>query len=52
MKKEILNLKNILVQLVDFYLANLLPKNINNKFSLVDRLLPKKVVSEIIDHCI
>ena len=33
-----------------FMLANLLPKNINNKFSLVDRLLPKKVVSEIIDH--
>jgi len=33
-----------------FLLANLLPKNINNKFSLVDRLLPKKVVSEIIDH--
>tara|TARA_B100000700_G_scaffold325942_1_gene436059 strand:- start:881 stop:4186 length:3306 start_codon:yes stop_codon:yes gene_type:complete len=33
-----------------FLLANLLPKNVNNKFSLVDRLLPKKVVSEIIDH--
>ena len=33
-----------------FLLANLLPKNINNKFTLVDRLLPKKVVSEIIDH--
>jgi len=33
-----------------FLLANLLPKNLNNKFSLVDRLLPKKVVSEIIDH--
>jgi len=33
-----------------FLLSNLLPKNINNKFSLVDRLLPKKVVSEIIDH--
>ncbi len=33
-----------------FLLANLLPKNINNKFSLIDRLLPKKVVSEIIDH--
>ena len=33
-----------------FLLANLLPKNSNNKFSLVDRLLPKKVVSEIIDH--
>jgi len=33
-----------------FLLANLLPKNINNKFSLVDRLLPKKIVSEIIDH--
>ena len=31
-------------------LANLLPKNINNKFSLIDRLLPKKVVSEVIDH--
>ena len=33
-----------------FLLANLLPKNFNNKFSLVDRLLPKKVVSEVIDH--
>ncbi len=33
-----------------FLLSNLIPKNINNKFSLVDRLLPKKIVSEIIDH--
>ena len=33
-----------------FLLANLLPKNLNNKFSLIDRLLPKKTVSEIIDH--
>ena len=33
-----------------FLLSNLLPKNINNKFSLIDRLLPKKIVSEIIDH--
>ena len=33
-----------------FMLANLLPKNVNNKFFLVDRLLPKKIVSEIIDH--
>ncbi len=33
-----------------FILANILPKNINIKFSLVDRLLPKKIVSEIIDH--
>ncbi|MAV62057.1 MAG: DNA-directed RNA polymerase subunit beta' [Candidatus Pelagibacter sp.] len=32
-----------------FLLANLLPKNNDVKFSLVDRLLPKKVVSEIID---
>ena len=32
-----------------FLLANLLPKNHNIKFSLVDRLLPKKTVSEIID---
>ena len=32
-----------------FLLANLLPNNSNIKFSLVDRLLPKKVVSEIID---
>ena len=30
-------------------LLNLLPKNNNIKFSLVDRLLPKKTVSEIID---
>ncbi len=33
-----------------FLLSNLLPKNVNNKFSLVDRLLPKKIVSEVIDH--
>ena len=33
-----------------FLLSNLLPKNKNNKFLLIDRLLPKKVVSEIIDH--
>jgi len=33
-----------------FLLSNLIPKNLNNKFSLIDRLLPKKVVSEIIDH--
>ncbi len=32
-----------------FLLANLLPKNSDIKFSLVDRLLPKKIVSEIID---
>ncbi len=32
-----------------FLLANLLPKNSNIKFSLIDRLLPKKTVSEIID---
>tara|TARA_B100000686_G_scaffold101165_1_gene108363 strand:+ start:714 stop:4877 length:4164 start_codon:yes stop_codon:yes gene_type:complete len=33
-----------------FLLADIIPSNINNKFSLVDRLLPKKVVSEVIDH--
>ncbi len=33
-----------------FLLSNLLPKNVNNKFLLIDRLLPKKIVSEIIDH--
>ncbi len=33
-----------------FLLADLIPKNINNRFSLVDRLLPKKIVSEVIDH--
>ncbi len=33
-----------------FLLANLIPKNHKNKFSLIDRLLPKKIVSEIIDH--
>ncbi len=33
-----------------FLLANIIPKNINNKFSLVDRLLPKRIVSEVIDH--
>ena len=32
-----------------FLLANLLPKNKDIKFSLIDRLLPKKIVSEIID---
>jgi len=32
-----------------FLLANLLPKNKDIKFSLMDRLLPKKIVSEIID---
>ena len=32
-----------------FLLANILPKNKNIKFSLIDRLLPKKIVSEIID---
>ena len=32
-----------------FFLANLLPKHKNIKFSLIDRLLPKKTVSEIID---
>ncbi len=32
-----------------FLLANLLPKNKDIKFSLIDRILPKKVVSEIID---
>ena len=33
-----------------FLLSNIIPKNEKNKFSLIDRLLPKKVVSEIIDH--
>ncbi len=33
-----------------FLLANIIPKHINNKFSLIDRLLPKRVVSEVIDH--
>jgi len=32
-----------------FLLANLLPENKDIKFSLIDRLLPKKTVSEIID---
>ncbi len=32
-----------------FLLANLLPKNKDIKFSLIDRVLPKKIVSEIID---
>ncbi len=32
-----------------FLLANLLPKHKDIKFSLIDRLLPKKTVSEIID---
>jgi DNA-directed RNA polymerase, beta'' subunit/160 kD subunit len=33
-----------------FLLASIIPKNTNNKFSLIDRLLPKRIVSEIIDH--
>ncbi len=33
-----------------FLLANILPKNKDIKFSLIDRLLPKKIVSEIIDY--
>jgi len=33
-----------------FLLANLLPKNKDIKFSMIDRLLPKKTVSEIIDR--
>ena len=33
-----------------FLLANIIPKNMNNRFSLIDRLLPKRVVSEVIDH--
>ena len=32
-----------------FLLANLLPKNKDITFNLIDRILPKKVVSEIID---
>ncbi len=32
-----------------FLLANLLPKNKDITFSLIDRVLPKKIVSEIID---
>ena len=33
-----------------FLLADLLPTNKDIKFSLIDRLLPKKIVSEIIDY--
>ncbi len=33
-----------------FLLANLLPKNKDIGFSLIDRVLPKKIVSEIIDY--
>jgi DNA-directed RNA polymerase subunit beta' len=33
-----------------FLLSSIIPKNLNNKFSLIDRLLPKKIVSEVIDH--
>jgi len=33
-----------------FLLSEIIPKNFNNKFSLIDRLLPKRIVSEIIDH--
>ncbi len=33
-----------------FLLSNIIPKNFNNKFALIDRLLPKKIVSEVIDH--
>ena len=34
-----------------FLLANLLPKHKDLNFSLIDRLLPKRTVSEIIDTC-
>ena len=33
-----------------FLLANLLPKNKDISFSLIDRVLPKKIVSEVIDY--
>ncbi len=33
-----------------FLLANLLPKNKDIGFSLIDRVLPKKIVSEVIDY--
>ena len=45
----LLKLKNTLVQQVDFLLANILPLNKDIKFSLVNRLLTKKNVSEVID---
>ena len=44
-----LNLKSIQAPQKDFLLANLLPKNKDITFNLIDRILPKKVVSEIID---
>ena len=47
MEKQLI--KNLQVQLEDFLLANLLPKHKDIKFSLIDRLLPKRTVSEIID---
>ena len=49
MKMEIKNLEKYTSTAGRFLLANLLPKNSNIKFSLIDRLLPKKTVSEIID---
>ncbi len=33
-----------------FLLSSIIPKNVNNRFALIDRLLPKKIVSEVIDH--
>ncbi len=32
-----------------FLLSNILPRNNNIKFNLIDRVLPKKIVSEVID---
>ena len=41
MTKEIKNLKNIQAPQEDFFLANIIPKNMNNRFSLIDRLFQK-----------
>ena len=49
MKKEKKFSKNIEVQLEDLYLSSILPKHHKIKFSLIDRVLSKKHVSEIID---
>ena len=49
MKKEINLLKNIKAQQEDLFYLSILPKHHKIKFSLIDRILSKKHVSEIID---
>ena len=49
MKMEIKKVEKYTTTAGRFLLANLLPKHKDITFSMIDRLLPKKTVSEIID---